>query len=84
VNARARSLLPVVLQRQTLSEHLAKLLDRLGLDRAPQKTLDLGEYLAGKYGQSSAQERQAGEDAPTPADTLPDAGDGPQVAQERP
>src|SRR5436309_4687666 len=33
VNQRNRSLLPVVVQRQAIAEHLAKLLDRLGLDR---------------------------------------------------
>lgn len=34
VNRRSRSVLPVLLQRQSIAEHLARLLDRLGLDRA--------------------------------------------------
>jgi len=37
INRRSRSVLPVLLQRQTLAEHLARLLDKLGLDRVPQK-----------------------------------------------
>jgi hypothetical protein len=34
VNARAKTLLPVLVQRQALADHLAKLLDKLGLERA--------------------------------------------------
>src|SRR5215813_5956103 len=37
INRRSRSVLPVLLQRQTVAEHLAKILDKLGLDRVPQK-----------------------------------------------
>ena len=37
INRRSRSVLPVLLQRQTLAEHLARLLDKLGLDRVSQK-----------------------------------------------
>jgi len=37
INRRSRSVLPVLLQRQTLAEHLARLLDRLGLDRVSPK-----------------------------------------------
>src|SRR5260370_27788882 len=37
INRRSRSVLPVLLQRQTLADHLAKLLDRLRLDRAAPK-----------------------------------------------
>ena len=37
INHRSRSVLPVLLQRQTLAEHLARLLDKLGLDRVPQQ-----------------------------------------------
>ena len=43
-------MLPVLLQRQTLAEHLARLLDKLGLDRSPQQAPSLKEYLAKKYG----------------------------------
>ena len=37
INARAKTLLPVLVQRQALAEHLARLLDKLGLDRVSQK-----------------------------------------------
>src|SRR5215813_10129713 len=37
VNARAKTLLPVLVQRQALADHLTRLLDKLGLDRVPQK-----------------------------------------------
>jgi hypothetical protein len=50
VNSRTRSLLPVLVQRQSLAEHLAKLLDRLGLDRVPGKVVSLPDYLAERYG----------------------------------
>src|SRR5262249_43571421 len=33
VNARAKTLLPVLVQRQALADHLTRLLDKLGLDR---------------------------------------------------
>jgi hypothetical protein len=36
----------VVIQRQTIAEHLARLLERLGLDRIPRKVPDLRRYLA--------------------------------------
>src|SRR5262245_58468853 len=37
INARAKTLLPVVVQRQALADHLTRLLDKLGLDRVSQK-----------------------------------------------
>ena len=42
VNHRTRSVLPALVQRQSLADHLARLLDKLGLDRVPQRvqTLD--------------------------------------------
>ena len=43
VNRRSRSVLPVLLQRQTLADHLAKLLDRLGLDRVALKHITLAD-----------------------------------------
>src|SRR5215471_13730200 len=45
INARSKTLLPVLIQRQALAEHLARLLDKLGLERAPQK-LDLARAIA--------------------------------------
>jgi hypothetical protein len=37
VNARAKTLLPVLVQRQAIADHLTRLLDKLGLDRVSQK-----------------------------------------------
>jgi hypothetical protein len=50
VNHRNRSVLPALVQRQSLADHLARLLDRLGLDRLPQKVVSLEEYVAANYG----------------------------------
>jgi hypothetical protein len=49
VNRRNKSLVPALLQRQSLAEHLAKLLDRLGLDRLPAKISTLDAYVAEQY-----------------------------------
>ena len=46
VNARAKTLLPVLVQRQSLADHLARLLDKLGLDRVPQRVPALHDVLA--------------------------------------
>ncbi len=43
INRRSRSVLPVLLQRQSIAEHLAKLLDRLGLDRSAPKQITLAD-----------------------------------------
>jgi hypothetical protein len=45
VNQRSRTLLPIVTQRTQLADHLARLLDKLGLDRVPQKVPTLAEYV---------------------------------------
>src|SRR5262245_55784667 len=45
VNARAKTLLPVLVQRQALAEHLARLLDKLGLDRVLQKAEATGQVV---------------------------------------
>src|SRR5437899_8833412 len=49
INHRSRSVLPVLVQRQGLADHLARLLDKLGLDRVPRRVKSLNEYLAEKY-----------------------------------
>jgi len=49
VNQRNRTLLPIVTQRTHLADHLARLLDRLGLDRVPQKIVSLEDYVAARY-----------------------------------
>jgi hypothetical protein len=46
INRRSRSVLPVLLQRQSIAEHLARLLDRLGLDRALAKAPTLAAIRA--------------------------------------
>src|SRR5262249_28921248 len=45
INARSRTLLPVLVQRQTLADHVARLLDRLGLDRMPQRVQSLEQVM---------------------------------------
>jgi hypothetical protein len=46
VNQRRRSVYPVILQRQSLANGLARFLEALGLERRAPKTLSLAEYLA--------------------------------------
>src|SRR5262249_42850559 len=50
VNARRRSLHPVVRERQQLVDSLARLLSLLGLERRPPKAVDLTAYLRERYG----------------------------------
>ncbi len=75
INARTRTLLPVVIQRQALADHLVRLLDKLGLDRVPQKVTDLATYVREKYpgtpdsGAGKGQDAQAG---PSPRKPDPD------------
>jgi len=45
VNRRSRSLLPVLIQRQAIADHLIRILDKLGLDRVPQPLPTLAEVL---------------------------------------
>jgi hypothetical protein len=48
VASRKRAVLPVVLQRQQLADSLARMLDRLGLERRTKTIPDLTAYLAAK------------------------------------
>jgi hypothetical protein len=64
VNSRTKALLPIVVQRQSLSDHLAKLLDKLGLDRVPQKVTDLASYVEQRYGTTP-------DSQPTPRQPVP-------------
>jgi hypothetical protein len=57
VNARGKTLLPVLVQRQTIADHLARLLDKLGLDRVPRKAVDLPTYLQERYGSAETDGR---------------------------
>jgi len=50
VNARRRSVYPVVRERQHLVDSLARLLSLLGLDRYQPKAIDLTAYLRERYG----------------------------------
>jgi hypothetical protein len=47
VNKRRRALFPIVMQRQTLAESLARMLNQLGLDRV-EKRVSMTEYLVSK------------------------------------
>jgi hypothetical protein len=53
INRRSRAVLPILIQRQTIAEHLARLLDKIGLDRVPAKVADLDRYIADRYGDKS-------------------------------
>jgi hypothetical protein len=57
VNQRTRTLLPVLSQRQSIADHLARLLDRLGLDRVPQRVQALHDVLAEIAAQREASAR---------------------------
>jgi len=50
VNARKRSLLPAVRERQQLADGLARYLGQLGLERRTKEVPSLTEYLNTKYG----------------------------------
>ena len=50
VNARRKSLLPVVRERQQLADSLARYLGQLGLERRVKPTPSLQEYFAGQAG----------------------------------
>jgi hypothetical protein len=52
VNKKRRALLPIVMQRQTLCDSLARLLSQLGLSRIPKPVRSLVEHIA---------EREAGQ-----------------------
>ena len=47
-------MIPALLQRQAIADHLAKLLDKLGLDCVPEPEQTLEEYLRERYGHKDA------------------------------
>jgi hypothetical protein len=53
INSRKRSLIPVVLQRQTLADGLARYLSQLGLERR-HKVKSLNELLHESHGNGTA------------------------------
>jgi hypothetical protein len=48
VNQRRRAVYPIVLQRQTVADSLARLMGQLGLERRAKPIANLADYLAGK------------------------------------
>ena len=58
-----RALLPVVRERMQVAEHLAKQLERLGLERRAKPVPDLGDYLKAKAG-------EAGHEPPVDEETI--------------
>jgi len=54
VNARKRSLIPLVRERQTLVDSLTRILGQLGLERRVKPAVDLQTYVATKYGKSAS------------------------------
>lgn len=54
VNKRRRAMLPIVAQRQTLCDSLARLLNQLGLKRVPKPVPSLGDYISGQRKEASA------------------------------
>ncbi|MBI4584188.1 MAG: hypothetical protein HY717_09230 [Planctomycetes bacterium] len=61
VNQRNRALLPALRERQSIAEHLAKLLDRLGLEKRKPEPLSLGRYLETKAQPGNGYGMMAGE-----------------------
>ena len=92
VNKRSRAVIPALVQRQALADHLVRLLEKLGLDQAPKKVVDLTSYVAERYG-AAERVRYSGSDtsaqpAPpttstTPAATETRAGPAPGVRRRR-
>jgi hypothetical protein len=45
VNKRSRSVIPALVQRQSIADHLARLLDKLGLDRVPKRVQTIDDLV---------------------------------------
>jgi hypothetical protein len=73
---RQRAVLPALVQRRGLADHLARLLDKLGLDRAPRKVRTLDEYVRERYAVS-------GRSLSTHTGPVADASAAEPVAQDR-
>jgi hypothetical protein len=59
VNRRKKSVMPIVRERQAIAEHLAKFLERLGLDRQMKKVEDLDAWVARR----AKEKAEAGDEA---------------------
>jgi len=70
VDRRRRAVLPVVRERQTLADALARYMTLLGLERRAKPVPALGEYLAKKYGSPTGEPAKTGaqesQDGPSP------------------
>ena len=66
INKRAKSVIPILRERQGLAEHLAKLLDRLGLERRKPPAVSLNQYVT-----RSDNGNGNGAHAPTPKPPAP-------------
>ncbi len=54
VNRKRKTVIPVVKERQSLAQHLAGLMQQLGLERRPKEVpIDLSTYVAEKYGRKT-------------------------------
>jgi hypothetical protein len=78
VNPRAKALLPVLVQRQALADHLARLLEKVGLERVPRRIPTLDEYVTVRYaasGDPQGIETGAGAGAGAPEPSPQDRGE---------
>jgi hypothetical protein len=66
VNRRLRSVFPVILQRQTLANGLARFLEALGLERRKPVTLDLAHALAARSREPEGPEPDAPDEGEAP------------------
>jgi hypothetical protein len=71
VNARTRTLVPVLGQRTALAEHLARILGQLGLERRARRVPDLREYVEARYGASESRAANGGGERAQAQDAAP-------------
>jgi hypothetical protein len=71
INKSKRQLFPVVLQRQTLADALARYMGQLGLKRRATPTATLADYLAGKDTAASTRPPEEGHDGGVREDQPP-------------
>jgi hypothetical protein len=58
-----RALIPALVQRREMADHLTRVLVQLGLERRPRKVQGLEEYVAERYTGNGAERR---DEAPSP------------------
>ena len=69
INARKKSVLPVLRERQQLVDSLARILGQLGLERKAKPVLGLSEYVEAKYRGNG--EGKTGRSGPASESSLP-------------